>query len=176
MANTFVKISTVTVGSGGAATIAFTSIPQTYTDLKVVLSIRSTSGAAPARVIRMKVNNLTTSIYSQRALEADGSTVYSFSESGTDSAVRVGLTNASTATASTFASGEIYIPNYTSSNNKSMSVEFVTENDGTTAYIEFLAYLVATSVAITDLTITPEALAANFAQYSTATLYGIKSS
>jgi len=176
MANTFVKISTVTVGSGGAATIAFTSIPQTYTDLKIVLSTRSTSGAAVARVIRMKINNLTTSIYSHRALEADGSTVYSFTETGTDSAVRIGLTNASSATASTFSSGEIYIANYTSANSKSVSVDFATENDATTAYLECLGYLVATSAAITDLTITPEALAGNFAQYSTATLYGIKSS
>ena len=41
MANTFKKIQTVTVGSGGAASIDFTSIPQTYTDLKIVLSART---------------------------------------------------------------------------------------------------------------------------------------
>jgi len=37
MANTLKKIQTVTVGSGGAASIEFTSIPQTYTDLKLVV-------------------------------------------------------------------------------------------------------------------------------------------
>ena len=37
MANTYVAIATVTVGSGGAASIDFTSIPATYTDLVVKL-------------------------------------------------------------------------------------------------------------------------------------------
>jgi hypothetical protein len=38
MAATYKLIETVTVGSGGAANIEFTSIPQTYTDLKLVIS------------------------------------------------------------------------------------------------------------------------------------------
>jgi hypothetical protein len=33
MANTYEAIATVEVGSGGASTIDFTSIPSTYTDL-----------------------------------------------------------------------------------------------------------------------------------------------
>ncbi len=173
MATTYTLISSVTVGSGGAASMAFTSIPATYTDLKVVLSTRSASGAANARIVRMKVNNLTTSIYSNRAVEGDGSTAYSFSASGTDTAVRIGLTNDSGATASVFSSVDVYIPNYTSSNNKSISADIVTENNATQAYQELNAFLVATSAAITDLTFTPETIAGNFAQYSTAYLYGI---
>jgi hypothetical protein len=42
MANTYEAIATVEVGSGGAANIEFTSIPATYTDLKVVCSLRGT--------------------------------------------------------------------------------------------------------------------------------------
>jgi len=41
MATTYEAIATVTVGSGGAATFGFTSIPATYTDLLVVASLRS---------------------------------------------------------------------------------------------------------------------------------------
>jgi hypothetical protein len=41
MATTYEIISSVTVGSGGAANIEFTSIPATYTDLYVLASIRS---------------------------------------------------------------------------------------------------------------------------------------
>jgi len=41
-----VAIQTVTVGSGGAANIEFTSIPQTYTDLVVVLSLRNNRSTA----------------------------------------------------------------------------------------------------------------------------------
>ena len=173
MANTYQLISSVTVGGGGAANIEFTSIPQTYTDLKVVLSTRSASGGAVARMLLMKINNLTTSIYSNRVLEGNGASASSFAESGTNTAVRIGLTNDSGATASVFSSVEIYIPNYTSSNNKSVSVDVVTETNATTAYQELVAYLVATTAAITSLTFNPEAVGGNFAQYSTAYLYGI---
>ena len=41
MANTFEAIATVTVSSGGAANIEFTSIPATYTHLCILLSMRS---------------------------------------------------------------------------------------------------------------------------------------
>ena len=41
MATTYTLISSVTVGSGGAASIEFTSIPSTYTDLVLKLSARS---------------------------------------------------------------------------------------------------------------------------------------
>jgi hypothetical protein len=176
VANTFVKIQTVTVGSGGAASIAFTSIPQTYTDLKVVLSTRSASGAAVAYTTYMKINALTSSIYSTRVVEGNGSAGSSFSQSGTDTAVRFSLINGTGATSSTFASTEIYIPNYSSSNNKSISVDTVSETNATTIYSNLIAALVATSAAITDLTFTNEVTAGNFAQYSTAILYGIKSS
>ena len=38
---TFTKIASATVGSGGASSIEFTSIPSTYTDLVIKLSMRS---------------------------------------------------------------------------------------------------------------------------------------
>ena len=38
MANTMKALQTVTVGAGGAATVTFSSIPQTYTDLILVVS------------------------------------------------------------------------------------------------------------------------------------------
>jgi hypothetical protein len=174
MANTHILISTVTVGSGGAASVTFTSIPQTYTDLKVVLSARSTAGAAVAYTILMKMNNLTSSIYSQRALEGNGSAASSFSQSGIDTAVRVGLANGTGATANAFSSTEIYIPNYAGSTNKSISIDTVAETNATTTYANLIAYLVSSTAAITDLTFTTEATATSFAQYSSASLYGIK--
>jgi len=75
-----------------------------------------------------------------------------------------------TYTANTFASAEIYIPNYTSSNYKSLSVDFVGENNATTSYQYFTAGLFSNTSAITSLVIDGTD---NFVQYSTATLYGI---
>ena len=43
MPDTFSKITTVTVGSGGAANITFSSIPQVYTDLCIKISARTTN-------------------------------------------------------------------------------------------------------------------------------------
>ena len=37
---TFTKIETITVGSGGAASVTFSSIPQTFTDLVMKISSR----------------------------------------------------------------------------------------------------------------------------------------
>ena len=79
------------------------------------------------------------------------------------------------ATANTFGSCEVYVPNYASSNNKSASGNSVAEDNGTTYNgVEMEAMLWSNSAAITQITVVPEA--GNFAQYSTATLYGIKNS
>ena len=43
MAETYNRIGSVTVGSGGASTITFSNIPQTYTDLVVKFSMKSTT-------------------------------------------------------------------------------------------------------------------------------------
>jgi len=174
MANTYKLISSVSVGAGGASSIVFSSIPQTYTDLLVRLSTRSASGGADAYTTRMKINNLTSSIYSQRTLEGAGASgTTGFAQSGVDTAVRAALINGPASTGNTFAVTDIYIPNYTSANNKSAHIETVSESNNTTMYINANAFLVTTTDAITDLTFTNEATAGNFAQYSTATLYGI---
>jgi hypothetical protein len=171
MANTFVKIASATVGSGGASSIDFTSIPSTYTDLCLKLSLRGTRTQTEAEV-RLTVNGSATS-YSNRALQGNGSSVASFTYSTTF--YYNGETDAANATASTFGNTEIYIPNYAGSNNKSISTDAVSENNATGgAYINLVAGLWSNTSAITSITITPSVN--NWAQYSTATLYGIKNS
>jgi hypothetical protein len=167
MANTFVKIQTVTVGSGGAASIDFTSIPQTYTDLKIVVSARSTYSAL-VDTLFVKPNGLTTN-GSSRWVIGDGSTASSSSAAFN----YVREINGNTATASTFASVEIYAPNYTSSNYKSFSSEGVSETNATSGVrLGLTAGLWSSTAAITSITLT--ATSGDFVQYSTATLYGIK--
>lgn len=177
MPNTYTLIASNTVGSGGAASVAFTSIPQTYTDLRLLTSVRSTTGGAVGYSLLMKMNNLTSSIYSQKAVEGNGASASSFSQSGIDTAVRLAIINGTGSTASVFASSDIYIPNYAGSNYKSASVDTVMENNATTSYQNLLAYLVSSTAAITDITLTTEpAGGVSFAQYSTFRLYGIKNS
>jgi len=162
-------VSTVTVGSGGAATIEFTSIPQTGTDLLVVISGRGNASGVQ-QPIYMKFNSSGGTAYSERHLYGTGSTAASGSTSG-NSEFRFVYMGGTTATASTFSNTQIYIPNYSGSTNKSISVESTMENNATAGWQDIDAGLWANTAAITSITLTPDA--ASFVQYSTASLYTI---
>jgi hypothetical protein len=172
MANTYVAISTVTVGSGGSAFMSFSSIPQTYTDLLIKASIRSDGGGDYADQIRMKVNGVsaTDSSFTQKVLRDAAGTVDSYNQSVNQLGYAVGPT----ATASVFGSLDVYIPNYTVSQYKSISNDTVTENNSTSVMLTLSANLWSNNAAITSLDI--YVISGNCVQHSTATLYGIKNS
>lgn len=171
MPNTFIKIQTVTVGAGGAANIDFTSIPQTYTDLQMVFSLRSNRAAGDVDIVDLKFNN-TSANRSSRELFGSGASVGSGNDAST---MYVNYCSVSTNTASVFSNGQLYVPNYTSSNFKSASSDHVSENNATNAYQTMYANLWSNTAAINRITIAP-VLGTLFVEYSSATLYGIKSS
>jgi hypothetical protein len=175
MANTFVAIATTTVGSGGASSIDFTSIPGTYTDLVVKFSVRNTGNNAG---IAFRFNSDTGANYSYKVLYGTGASALSFSQTVAAgyNTYLFAYTTPSSATASTFGNGEIYIPNYAGSTNKSSSIDSVSEDNATTAYQSMTAGLWSNTAAITSIKLLsdPGGASSNFAQYSTATLYGIK--
>jgi hypothetical protein len=169
MPNTFTLISSSTVGSGGAASIDFTSIPSTYTDLCVLISVRSAEVLARSD-LRLRFNS-STSGYSGREVRGfdSGSTGTTTSSAGYFDCARI---PASQSTANTFGNAILYVPNYASSNNKSFSVDDVAENSSSSSwYVSFSANLWSNTAAITAINIFTNA---NLAQYSTAYLYGIK--
>lgn len=165
MATTYTLIASSIVGSGGAANIEFTSIPNTYTDLLLKISLRG-SYAAVGDNITLTINN--SAIGTPKTLFGNGATAIS---SNGDAFVFTG----STATASTFGNGDFYITNYTSSNNKSISFDGVSENNATTAYTFFNAALWSNSAVISSIKLVP-AGGGDWSQYSTAYLYGISNS
>ena len=169
MANTYEIIAKTTVGSGGASSIDFTSIPSTYTDLKLVLSTRNSRADGPFfATLQISFNGVTTN-RSRRSLYNASGTVAS--DSGSD-IISVGTS--SSATANTFDNIEIYIPNYASSNNKSISIDSTTESNSADIYQMLTAGLWSSSSAINQITVTVGIW--NFVQNSTAYLYGIKNS
>jgi len=170
MTNTFDKIQTVTVGSGGAANIEFTSIPGTYTDLKIFGSTRS--GSSSGNQLALRFNSDTGSNYSRKLLYGDGSSVQSFSGTS-ETYARFAFTQSSTFTASVFNNFVIYIPNYATSLTKVAGAEGVTENNATQAEASLHGITWNSSAAITIITLLDSG-STNFAQYSSATLYGIK--
>ena len=172
MANTYTLISSVTVGSGGAGNIEFTSIPATYTDLALVVSVRSTSATSHVN-LRMRFNGSTSS-YTNRRILSNGSSVSSDTQPDTGTFFGIGIMPASSATASTFSNISIYCPNYTSSNYKSISVDGSGENNATEAYLVLNAGLWSQTSTVTSIEIGE--ITGTLVQYSTAYLYGIKSS
>jgi len=169
MATTFTKIASVSVGSGGAATITLSSIPGTYTDLVLKFSNR-TDNTGVGNGFTLTYNASSTN-YTNRSIYGDGSTTAS-SSSSTSGMMWV---NGSTETANTFANVELYITNYAGSNFKSSSNDAVMENNASaTTYAGLQARLWSDTAAITSMTLTPSV--GNWVQYTTATLYGIKNS
>lgn len=165
MATAITLISSVSVGGGGAATIAFTSIPATYTDLLIKLSVRS-NAAATLLACNISLNS-STSNFSSRIVTADGSTIDSYS----NQPMRVAVIPGASQTANTFSNDEIYLLNYTGSNNKSHSADSTAENNGATFSATLVSGLWSDSSVISSITLTPGS--GNFVQYSTAHLYGI---
>jgi hypothetical protein len=169
MANTFIQIgSTITVGSGGSSTLDFSSIPATYTDLVLKMSVRgtTTSPDRDALLSNIKFNNTSTT-YSATWIAAATNT---FSFGG---GALAGYVNASSWTAGTFASNEIYIPNYAGSQQKTFAVVSAPEQNVTNydSKIGMGANLWNGTGAINQITIGLDY--GNFAQHSTASLYGI---
>lgn len=167
MPNTFIKIQTVTVGAGSATSVDFTSIPQTYKDIFCVVSFRTSVSNSNTWV---KFNGISTG-YTGKQIYGTGAITGSASLTNSD----IGpLSNDSGFTANVFSNSEFYISNYTSANNKSYSITSVSENNAATAYQNMMDGLWSNTAAITSISIVPSS--GSFVQYSTATLYGIKSS
>ena len=173
MANTMTLIQSVTVPSGGSASIGFTSIPNTYTDFQLVASLRTDGTFGNPwydSYITFNSANL-----SWRDIIGLGSGTPS-SRNDTTNFVTLAVPS-SGATSSTFGNLQIYIPNYASSNNKSASMDGVAENNATGSGMGLSAGLYSSSSAISSITITPyNSPTVKFVQFSTAYLYGVKSS
>ena len=165
-------VETIEVGSGGAASIEFTSIPQDGVDLRLVVSARSSGTfgiGINIKSLAITINNdTTTSNYLARNLRGTGSSVVSQAIANYNNA---GFLADSDSTANTFASNSIYFANYTSAVSKSYSIDAVSETNATATGQGLWAYSYATTSPVTSL----KALIPGdtFVQYSTASLYKI---
>ena len=159
MALQLFKIETVEVASP-VDSVTFSSIPQGYTDLIVMVSSRVANAAVYGSVV-FKPNNLTAT---SKRLYGDATSAVS--NSGVN-AEGVG----GNATANTFSNITYYLPNYTSSAYKSASIDWTGENNATESYLGISAHLISTTSPITSFVITANTL--TFVANSTFTLYGV---
>ena len=168
MATTYTLISS-NVLTSTTATVSFTSIPQTYTDLVLRCSTR-TDGAVTQSAVKIYFNNVTTDT-SATFIEGNGATAIS----GFPSApVLVFRATGASGTSNTFGNAEIYIPSYTNTTAKKPFGSFgVQETNATTAYIDAVAGLNNTTSAISRIDIDASNAGYNFVSGSSFYLYGI---
>jgi hypothetical protein len=174
MPSTYTLISSNTLGSS-TASVTFSAIPQTYTDLVLRISTRNDDTGVSETVL-MRVNGLSTSIYSSTYLYGTGTSALA-SRDTAQTDINDGIrANGGNATANTFSNNEIYLPNYTGSNTKVVSVANAAEQNATTNnWIGASANLVQTSSAITSITLSNTTTKV-FLTGSSFYLYGISKS
>jgi hypothetical protein len=172
MPSTYTLISS-NVLTSSAASVTFSAIPATYTDLVVRVSAR-VDAAANYQSVAMAFNaGSPVSAFSQRWINGDGSTTSSGSY-GANTTLYPMYAPGASATSNTFGNGNIYICNYSSTSQyKSISIDAVTENNATDARAELGAMLWSSNNAVTSITLYGNT---NFVQYSSFYLYGIKNS
>jgi hypothetical protein len=177
MAYTYSKIATHTVSGTSTPRVSFINIPQTYTDLKIVYSVRRfTASIAGAGVIYL---NSTTDVsgdtsYSNRGIQSNGSSAGVNNSTLNTNFVYMGNLVGDSATANTFSNGELYIPNYSGFNFKATSVDAVGENSATEAYINMQAGIKENVAPVTSITFEVGNTANYWMPYSSFDIYGIK--
>jgi len=162
-------IETIEVGSGGASSIEFTSIPQDGVDLVLKGSIRG-DFANYVTNLAWTLNNNTSATYSFVSLRGIAGSINTQANSQTSNGYPI-QPNGGTSTSNTFGSFSFYVSNYTSSTDKSISYDSVSENNSSDALQAIVANSVNITTGITSIELFPAS--DNLLQYSTASLYKI---
>jgi hypothetical protein len=169
------SIATITVGSGGSASIDFTSIPSTYADLQIRYIARYSGGTDVETGNSIKINSSTTGAdyYWFQYFYTNGSS----RASGADDSFATiwgGSSAGSGASSGVFGVGVIDILEYANTNKtKPVRILTGTDNNGSGA-LYFSTGLYVPTTAISSISIS--SLGGNFAQYTKFALYGIKGS
>lgn len=171
MPATYVNIASQTLGAN-AASVTFSSIPATYTDLVLRMSVRQ-NYPSDFYYFQIRINSITSG-YSYTSVSGDGSTASSGRNTGLGF-YRILSSNANTSTSNTFSNHEFYIPNYNSSTNKPALEFSASETNATTAVQGAVAHLMSNTAAISSITILNPSTY-NFVTGSSFYLYGIKNS
>jgi hypothetical protein len=160
---TMTFIEEVTLATA-AANLTITSIPQDYTDLLILFTSRTDRGDAAIDAFFVEVNG--SGISSGVSLFGTGSSA----QGNTDHPFTIG----NTATADTFASASIYIPNYTVAQAHAISIDSVGENNASSSPQGITTNITTSTAAVTSIELDPET-GSNFVAGTTATVYGITS-
>ena len=171
--SSYESIATVTVGSGGASSIDFNSIPSSYTHLQVRYIGRE-SRAVALDALRINFNGSTASEYRQHLIYGDGSTAGAANNGSLTATIEIGDLTGASAGANIFAAGVFDILDYANT-NKNKTIRSLTGQDlNGSGLLVFWSGLWVNTTAINSITLRTAQAGNNFVQYSSFALYGIK--
>lgn len=168
------SIATVTVGSGGASSLTFSDIPSGFQHLQVRVIARDGLNATTS-AMQLRLNGSSTNAdYFTHRLYGDGSTATADHVTGLSGSGGILLSRiaGSTATANIFGAIILDILDYsvTTKNKTIRSFGGADANGSGLVHVESGLFLQTS--AITQVRLAP--FSGNFAQHTTAALYGVK--
>lgn len=165
MPSTYTPIATVTLGSV-TQNLTFSSIPSTYTDLILVLSLRASTTASDAY---FRYNNDSSALYSDTVLRGNGSSASSVRDSGAIG-MDIGVTAISTDASGFQTPTIIQIMNY--ANTTTFKTALIRTSNAN-AMVSAIVGLWRSTSAVNQVNIVHRGTGWDVG--STATLYGVKS-
>ena len=181
--SSYESISTVTVGSGGSSSISFTSIPSTYTHLQIRYLGQTSRGTYANDALGMRMNSDSGNNYSFHIMRTSESTNSGKVAQGYGTQDKInfdyGSIGASGGGGVYFGAGVIDILDYKNTNKyKTVRCLYGVDTNGTVSSVYPITGIASglwqNTNAITSIELNTPATGANFTQYSTFALYGIK--
>ena len=163
-------LATITVPSGGVASITFAAIPTGYKHLQLRVLARGTNASSSVDVL-IRYNGSTSTYYRGHQLYGEGSSAFSSADSATASGYAAYVPG-STNTANVFGAAVIDVLDYTNTNKNKVSRSLTGYDSNTNGLVLLRSSLWQTTSAVNQIEFVCSA--GNFAQHSQFTLYGVK--
>lgn len=164
-------LSTVTVPSGGVASITFAGIPQGYKHLQIRWLARD-NYASDASDANLRFNSDSGSNYSWHQLVGDGSSAQAYA-STSQTAARSGFVTGSTAGTNVFAATVLDILDYanTGKNKTIRNLAGFDKNGAGQIALSSASWM--STAAVNSIVLTPR-VGTTFSEFSQFTLYGVR--
>lgn len=166
-------IERVIVGSGGASSITFFNIPQTYQHLQLKIIGRSNRTSATSDYFNLQLNGDTGNNYSFHVLQGNGSAVGAGGYA-TQTSIELARIAAFDASANVFGAVIVDLLDYTSTTKNKIIRQFGGSDNNGNGLVSLHSGLWINTSSVNSLIIKPFAGSASWIQYSTASLYGVK--
>jgi hypothetical protein len=176
---TYKLISSYTAGVGGTASISFTSIPSTYTDLVVYLSVKTDYSTSARDYAPARFNSVSSGYSRFWMFGHDSNSALQVSSASSQSYLGNSPVVGDSSVDNIFSSSELYIPDYLGSQSKVVHSYSMSPSNSTGTWMASASYMMSNLTgSINSFTIFPGGGNANattgvFEENSTAYLYGI---